>query len=332
MIPMREPPSARRRQLLRILGLLASAGYTVEGRSEYPARPVLLVVPGGAGGITDVFTRLLQVAVQEALGQPVVIENRIGAGGVTPSREVARAAPNGYTLLVGSLGSDVIAPLVKPSYDLDILRDLAPVTRLVNDTGIILGAPNLPVDDLAGLIALARRAPQPLQFGTPGVGTTGHLIAELLALRTGIKLEQIPYKTSSQTYVDLMAGRIPLVFSFVAGVHAQVTAGRMKALAVTTARRCSALPDVPTVQESGVPDFDIATWYGVLAPRGTPPEIADRVYRAFASALRTADVRARLAELGAEAVGNTPAEFAAQIRADVERWSAVVRAAHIVIE
>ena len=329
---MREPPSARRRQLLRILGLLASAGYAVEGRSQYPARPVLLVVPAGVGAVHDGFARLVQTAAQEALGQPLVIENRVGTGGVMGSIDVAHAAPDGYTLLVGSLGANVIAPLVKPSYDLDILRDFVPVSKLVNDTGIILGAPNLPVDDLAGLIALARRAPQPLQFGTPGVGTTGHLMAELLAQRTGIKLQQIPYRTTSQAYVDLMAGRLPLVFSFVAGVLGQVAAGRMKALAVTTARRSRVLPDVPTVQESGVPDFDIATWYGVLAPRKTPPEIVERVYRAFASALRTADVRARLAELGAEAVGNTPAEFAVQIRADVERWSAVVRAAHIVVE
>ena len=329
---MRDPPNARRRQLLRLLGLLASGAYAARAWSEYPTRQLVLVVPGGAGGVTDVLARLLQAAAQEALGQPLVIENRIGAGGITASREVARATPDGYTLLVGSLGTDVIAPLVKPSFDLDIVRDLTPVSKLVNDTGIILGAPNLPVDDLAGLIAFARSAPQPVQFGTPGVGTAGHLIAELLAQRTGIKLQQIPYKTTSQAYVDLMAGRVPLVFSFVAGARTQIAAGRMKALAVTTARRSSVLPDVPTVQESGVPDFDIATWYGVLAPRGTPPEIVDRAYRAFASALGTAEVRARLAGLGAEAVGNTPDEFAAQIRTDVERWSAVVRAAHIRVE
>jgi tripartite-type tricarboxylate transporter receptor subunit TctC len=324
----------RRRRLLRGAALLMTGAWVESGRAEYPTRPVLWIVPGGAGGAADTFARMLQAPAQEALGAPLVIDNRVGAGGIVGSREVVRAAPDGYTLLIGSLGTNVIAPLVTPSYNIDIVRDFTPVTKLVNDAGIILGAPGLPVDDLAGLLALAlaRSAPAPLQFGTPGVGTSGHLIAELLALRTGVKLQQVPYKTTAQAYVDLMADRLQLVFAFVAGVQGYVRSGRMKALAVTTAKRVSALPQVPTVEEGGVPDFDIATWYGVLAPSLTPAPIVARIHQAMTYALRTPEVLLRLADAGAEPVGNAPAEFAAQIRADVERWAAVVKAAGIRVQ
>jgi tripartite-type tricarboxylate transporter receptor subunit TctC len=319
----------RRRTVLRAVSLLGAAFYPMLATAQYPARAIQLVVPSGAGASTDVVARIIQFPVQQELGQPLVIDNRAGAGGVIGTREVVRSPPDGYTLLVASMGTQVLVPLLVADAGFDTLRDLAPITKLIDVPGIILATPGLPVQDLSELIALARVSPEPLAYGTPGVGTSAHLIAELLCVRTGIKLLHIPYKTSPQSYADLMAGRIPLVFTLVTGVQGLVASGKMKPIAVTGARRISALPQVPTVQESGVPDFDVVSWYGLMAPAGTPTAVLDRLYQAVKTALLSDEVRNRMEGLGAEVAGSTPAEFAAELRAEFSLWAEVVRTAKI---
>jgi tripartite-type tricarboxylate transporter receptor subunit TctC len=319
-----------RRTLIKAAVLLAGGICPALARAApYPERPIRLVVPGGAGASTDAVARIIQPAGQQALGQPLVVENIVGAGGIVGTLEVVRSQPDGYTVLLASMGTHVLVPLLVTTAGFDTLRDLAPVTKLVNVPGIILATPGLPVQNLSELIALARTSPQPLAYGTPGVGTSAHLIAELLSARAGIKLLQIPYKSSSQSYVDLMAGRIPLVFTLVTGVQGLVASGQMKPIAVTGARRISALPQVPTVQESGIPDFDVVSWYGLMAPAGAPAEAIERLHQSMKQVLRIDEVRNRLANLGAETVGNPPAEFASELRAELQKWGELIRAAKI---
>jgi tripartite-type tricarboxylate transporter receptor subunit TctC len=319
-----------RRTLIKAAALIAGGIYPkLAGAAGYPERPIRLVVPGGAGGSTDAVARIIQSAAQQRLGKPLVIENIVGAGGVVGTLEVVRSPPDGYTLLLASMGTHVLVPLLVPTAGFDTLRDLAPVTKLVSVPGIILATPDLPVQTLSELIAFARAAPQPLAYGTPGVGTSAHLIAELLCARAGIKLLQIPYKSSPQSYVDLMAGRIPLVFTLVTGVQGLVASGQMKPIAVTGARRISVLPQVPTVQESGIPDFDVVSWYGLMAPAGTPGATIERLRQSMKDVLRIDEVRNRLADLGAETAGNSPAEFAAELREEFQKWSELIRVAKI---
>ncbi|HEY7787115.1 MAG TPA: tripartite tricarboxylate transporter substrate binding protein [Casimicrobiaceae bacterium] len=321
--------SIRRRRALKLLAALAAARYPVVALARYPDRAVRLIVPGGAGASTDAVARIVQLHAQEALGQSLIVDNRAGAGGVVGTLEAVRSPPDGYTLLVASLGTHVLRQLLVSDTGFDTLRDLSPITKLVDVPGIILAAPDLPVRNLGELIALARASSRPLAYGTPGIGTSAHLIAELLCARTGIKLLQVPYSNSPRSYADLTAGRIPLAFSLVTGVQGQVMSGRMKAIAVTSARRVRSLPQVPTVEESGIRDFDVTSWYGVMAPAGTPAPVLERAHKAFARTLHLADVEDRLANIGASAVGNTPAAFKAQIEADFKRWAAVIRDANI---
>jgi len=329
---MADTMNRQRRRALQAAALIGTVGFPGLGRALFPARPVEIIVPGGAGGSTDVVARIIQLPGGGALGQPIVIDNRAGAGGIVGTLHAIRSEPDGYTMLLGSLGGHVLVPLLKPKVGFDTLRHLAPVTRLVNLPAIILATPDFPARNLTELIALARASRQPLAYGTPGVGSTGHVIAELLCQRTGIKLLHVPYRTSSQSYTDLLGGRIPLLFTLITGVQQQVASGRMKGVAVTTARRVSALPNVPTIEESGIRDFDIASWYGLMVPAGTPAPQVDRLQRAIGEALRSEEVRTRYEDIGAEVVGDTPMQFAAQLRADFKRWREVIQTANIVVD
>ena len=317
--------------MLQAAALVGAAGFPTLTRALFPSRPVELIVPGGAGGATDTIARVLQVPWGKTLGQPIIIDNRAGAGGIVGTLDAVRSAPDGYTTLLTSLGTHVLIPLLIPKAGFDTLRDLAPVTRLANVPAIILATPDFPAHNLTELIALARASPEPLAYGTPGVGSTGHVIAELLCQRTGIKLLHIPYKSSSQSYTDLIGGRVPLLFTLVTGVQPQVASGKLKGIAVTTARRVSVLPDVPTIQESGIPDFDIAAWLGVMVPAGTATPLVDRLQRAIGEALRMDEVRTRFNDLGAEVIGDTPAQFATQLQVDFKRWREVIRTANIIV-
>ena len=318
----------KRRTFLATAAALAAAPFPSRATHGYPERYVRLIVPGGAGGATDAVARIPQPGAQRVLGQPLVIENRTGAAGSVGTMDAVRSAPDGYTLLVASLGTHVLRPLmVKERYD--TLRDLSPITRLVDVPGVILAAPDLPVADLHELIALAKASREPLAYGTPGVGSTAHLIAELLSQRAGIRLLHVPYSNSAASYKDVMAGRLALAFSLATGVKGHVDGGRMKAIAVTSRDRLASLANVPTVEESGIADFDITSWYGIMAPADTPLAVRSIVHGAFVAALRGDETAASLAGLGARIVASSPEEFEATLREDFRRWSAVIDAAHL---
>ena len=299
---------------------------------EYPDKPLRIIVPFAPAGVTDNAARVIAEPLGARLGQQVLIENRPGAGGNIGTQLVAQAAPDGYTLLLAYDGTLVINPHVYAKIPFDSVKDFAPVTKLGDATLILVAHPSLPARDLAQFISLAKNSSRPYPYGTSGTGNTTHLVGELLKQRTGIALEHIPYKGGGQAITDVLGGQIPLVFTAVATAQQYVKSGRLVALAVPSARRSSALPDTPTFIESGIFDFDVDSWVGIMAPARTPRAIVDRLQREITAVLRTPAVRERYAALGIEPVGNSPEDFAANIRADLSRWEKVVKAANIRVD
>ena len=295
---------------------------------SYPTKPVRVVVPFSPGGVADSSARVLADRLGARLGQAIVVENRPGASGNLGTAAVAAAAPDGYTLLLGFDGTMVINPHVYPSLPWDTLRDFAPITKLGDATLILVAHPSVQAKDLRELLVLKEK----FSYGTAGTGSTPHLAGELLAQRTGIALTHVPYKGGGQAMGDVVGGQIPLVFTAVATAQQFVKSGRLKGLGVPAARRSGSLPEVPTFIESGLEGFVVDSWTGILAPAKTPAEILARLQKEIAAVLGEPDIRSRYASLGIEPVGNTPAQFAEQIRADLARWEKVVRQAHIRIE
>ncbi len=295
---------------------------------SYPTKPVRVVVPFSPGGVADSSARVLADRLGARLGQAVVVENRPGASGNLGTAAVASAPSDGYTLLLGFDGTMVINPHVYSSLPWDTLRDFAPVTKLGDATLILVAHPSVPAKSIGELVALKK----PLSYGTAGTGSTPHLAGELLAQRTGIALTHVPYKGGGQAIGDVVGGQIPLVFTAVATAQQFVKSGRLIGLGVPAARRSGSLPEVPTFIESGLEGFVVDSWTGILAPAKTPAEILARLQKEIAAVLGEPDIRSRYATLGIEPVGNTPAQFAEQIRADLARWEKVVRQANIRIE
>jgi tripartite-type tricarboxylate transporter receptor subunit TctC len=273
------------------------------GPAPYPNRTIHLIVPFTAGNQLDVFARLIGDRLADSMGQPVIVENRPGASGNAASEAVAKAAPDGYTLLV----SGVLITLLPQTYGsraVDPVVAFAPITRL---------------------------AQQPIAYATSGVGTAQHIAMTMLSQRAGIETLHVPFANSGQLVASVLSGEVPVAMSFPGTVEPHVNAGRLKALAVTSARRAAAWPDVPTVAESGFAGFDVQSWAGVLAPAGTPPDIIDRLHREIVRILGMPEVRSAFLAQSAEPVGNTPAEFAAEIRSSVARWAPVIKAAGITV-
>ena len=295
---------------------------------SYPTKPVRVVVPFSPGGVADSSARVLADRLSARLGQAIVVENRPGASGNLGTASVAAAAPDGYTLLLGFDGTMVINPHVYSSLPWNTLRDFAPVTKLGDATLILVAHPSVPAKDLKELLKLKEK----FSYGTAGTGSTPHLAGELLAQRTGIELTHVPYKGGGQAMGDVVGGQIPLVFTAVATAQQFVKSGRLKGLGVPAARHSGSLPEVPTFIESGLEGFVVDSWTGILAPAKTPGEILARLQKEIAAVLGEPDIRSRYATLGIEPVGNTPAQFAEQIRADLARWEKVVRQANIRIE
>ena len=295
---------------------------------SYPTKPVRVVVPFSPGGVADSSARVLADRLGARLGQAIVVENRPGASGNLGTAAVAAAAPDGYTLLLGFDGTMVINPHVYPSLPWDTLRDFAPITKLGDATLILVAHPSVQAKDLRELLVLKEK----FSYGTAGTGSTPHLAGELLAQRTGIALTHVPYKGGGQAMGDVVGGQIPLVFTAVATAQQFVKSGRLKGLGVPAARRSGSLPEVPTFIESGLEGFVVDSWTGILAPAKTPAEILARLQKEIAAVLGEPDIRSRYATLGIEPVGNTPEEYAAQVRADFAMWEGVVRKAKIRIE
>ena len=308
-----------------LLGILVSVAQA----QEWPARPIRLIVPFAPGGVTDNAARVIAEPLSVRLGQQVVAENRPGAGGNIGTHAVAQAEPDGYTLLLGYDGTLVINPHVYAKIPFDTLRDFAAVTKLGDATLILVAHPG-GVRSLRELIEAAKT--KPFSYGTSGTGNTTHLVAELLKQRTGARLEHVPYKGGGQAIVDVVGGQIPLVFTAIATAQQYVHNGRLLALGVPSARRSSALPDVPTFEESGIKPFDVSSWVGILAPARTPKPIVERLHKELAAVLQTPFVKERYAVLGIEPVGNSPAQFTEEMRADLARWRDVVKAANVRVE
>jgi len=291
---------------------------------DYPNRPVKIIVPFTAGGVADNSARLVAERLTTRMKQSFVVESKPGAGGNIGNEFVAKSAPDGYTLLLGFDSTLVINPLIFSNIGFDPIKDFAPITKLGDSTLVLLATKALPVNNVQELIAYAKKTPG-LSFGTGGAGSPAHLAGELLNIRAGIQLQHIPYKGGSQSMADLIGGHVPLVITAVATSVGYINSGQIKALGVLSAKRSPALPDTPTFAESGLDGFEVPTWAGLLAPANTPPAIVDKLYRETAAVLADPGLRKSYADLGLEPVGNTPAAFAAQIRAGLAGWEPVVK-------
>ncbi|HEV7267156.1 MAG TPA: tripartite tricarboxylate transporter substrate-binding protein [Falsiroseomonas sp.] len=306
---------------------LLAASLTLPGLARAqgvwaPDRPVRLVVPFAPGGSQDVLGRLFAQAVSQAVGQNVVVENRAGAGGMLGAETVARAAPDGTTLLLATAGQLTIAKAVGRRLSYDPIADFAPILHLSDSPVALLAAPDLSAADLPALLDHCRRAPQPLPYASTGIGTNTHLIMEDLKARERLNIEHVPYRGAAAAFNDLMASRIALMFVSVPSVLG-FSGGQLRVMAVTSRARFPAIPEVPTMIEGGVPDFEASIWTGLAAPAATPASAIERWRAEFARALEGDLVRSRLAALGAVANGAGPAEFGALLRQDLDRWTRV---------
>ena len=306
--------------------LLTTAGALAAGAQDYPSRPITLIVPYAAGGGNDVMARAAADKMSRTLGQQVVIENRGGAGGSIATRQIARSAPDGYTLGLGGTGTLAINPTLYPNVGYDPRKDFAPVGLIATSPLVVVVNPALPVRSVPELIDLARKEPGKLNFASAGTGSGIHLAAEYFATLAGIKLTHVPYKGSSPALTDLVGGHVSIYFSSLPPAVGLVKEGKVRALAVTSAKRSAIFPDLPTVAEVALPGYEAVLHYGIVAPAGTPRGIINKLGVALRAAVMSDDLRARLADDGAEPLASTPEEYAADIDREETKWSAVVKA------
>jgi tripartite-type tricarboxylate transporter receptor subunit TctC len=312
--------------------IVLCGSFDLARSDDYPTRPITLIVPFPPGGSTTVMARNVADKMSAALGQPVVVENRGGAGGTIGTRSVAKAAPDGYTILLSYTATMAIAPSMNVNAGYDPRKDFVPIGMIGFAPNVLVVHPSLPVRSVAELIAYAKAAPAPVQYGSPGVGTVNHLAGEYLASETGVKLQHVPYKGNGPAMGDLLGGHIPMMFVPIPVALGNVKAGTLRGLAITTAKRSGLLPDLPTLAEGGVPGFDVALRYGLMAPTGTPPAVIARLNKELNAALATEDVKQRLATEGAEALPGTPEAYAADVDADEKKWSGLVKKLGIKVE
>lgn len=317
---------------LLALSLLAAGQSAAAAASGYPDRPIRLIVPFGAGGTTDILARAVGQALSETLGQSIVVENHPGANGNIGTGLVARAAPDGYTLLLEADGTMVINPNLYAQLPFRPEQDLAPVSRVALVPLVIVANPGLKADTVRQLVALSKSGKATLDFGSAGTGSMGHLTGELLKAKTGIQMTHIPYKSGGQAVSDVVAGRVSMLITALAVADPFLKSGKLKAIAVTSAERFPGAPSIPTVAESGVPGFDSSSWYGLLAPAGTPAPILDKLHAALARVLLTPEMKARMQELGALPVVDTPEQFKGIIHEGIGRWAGIIKSAHISIQ
>ncbi len=316
---------------MRPLAVLLLALFVANAHAQYPARAVRMVVPFPAGGPTDVLTRVVAQKLAERWRQPVVVENKPGAGGAIGSDFVAKSAPDGYTLLMATSSTHSIGPaLQKLPYDPQ--KDFTPIAHVWSAPNVMVVSPALGVSDVKGFIALAKAKPGQLNFASSGIGTIPHLSAELFKLLAGVDLVHVPYKGTGLSIPDIATGQVAVLFDSIVTAQQHARTGKVKMLAVSTAQRSPLLPELPTMQEAGVPEYESNTWFGLFAAAGTPREIAAKV-NADANALAQAgDVRERFAAAGAELAGGSPEAFAQLVRAEFDKWSRVIRAANVKVQ
>lgn len=292
----------------------------------YPSRTIRLVVPFPAGGTTDILARAAAQRLTESLGQPVVIDNRPGAGGNIGSDIVAKSAPDGYTLLMGTVGTHAINPSLYSKMPYDHVKDFIPVVLVAAVPNVLVVNPSLPVHSVGDLIKLAKAKPGAINFASSGSGTSIHLSGELFKTMAHVDMTHVPYKGSAPALTDLIGGQVDVMFDNLPSSLAQIKGGKLRAVAVTSLKRAPALPDVPTIAESGLPGFEASSWFGVLAPAGTPFPVIARINSEVNKWLQSPDAREQLLAQGAEAAGGTPESFALHIRAETDKWAKVVKA------
>ena len=310
------------KKLLAAFSLLAFA--LAAQAQPYPTRPIRIVVPFGPGGFTDVAARILQKELGPALGQPIVIENKPGAGSTIGTAEIAKAQPDGYTLVMIST-AHVISPHLYKSIPYDPVKDFAPVMKLAEGPYVLVVHPSLPARTVSQLIALARAQPDTIDYASSGNGSAQHLVGALFVTMAGAPLSHVPYKGSSQAMNDVLGGQVKVSFVGVPNALANLNAGKIKALAVSTRKRYSELPDVPTLDEAGVKGFDATIWLGLLAPPGTPRDIVQKLNATITRVLSAPDARKLMASAGVEVATSTPEEFGALLQSELDRWGKVVR-------
>src|SRR5665647_2427043 len=317
---------------LALVWLALFGAQTLAAADEYPSRPITLIVPFPPGGSTTVMARNVSDPMSAALGQPIVVENRGGAGGTIGTRFAAKANPDGYTILLSYTGTFSIAPSAYANPGYDPRKDFAPIGMIGVAPNLLVVNPATPVHSMAELIAYAKASKSPLQYGSPGVGTVNHLAGEMLANEIGAKLQHIPYKGNGPALGDLLGNHIPMMFLPIPVALGNVKAGTLRALAVSSAKRSSLLPDLPTMAETGVPGFDVALRYGLVAPAGTPRPIIERLNKALNAALASGEVQKRLANEGADALPGTPEDYATDIDHEEKKWGDLVRKLGLKVE
>ena len=317
------------KRIVFIFAALCALAVPAFGQS-YPNQPLRLIVPFPPGGVTDVMARTVAVRLAEELGQPVVVDNRAGASGIVGAEGAAHAAPDGYTLLMGNISTLAINSATFAKLPYDPVKSFAPVSMVAIQPLLIVVHPTLPAKTLAELVSLAKAKPDTLAYGT--AGSSIHLAVEQFSTIAGIRMNHIPYKGSAPAITDLVGGQIQVLFDPFSTVYPQVGAGKARALAVTTERRSSVAPEIPTVAESGYPGFDVSSWQGIVVPAGTPKEIVDRLNRTLLKILGEAGVKAQFAKQGAEASPSTPEAFGAYIAVEIARWQKVARDAGVTAE
>ena len=314
-----------------MLPLLAASPLALA--QSWPSKPIRLVVPFPAGGATDLLARAIAQGIGNGFGQPIVVDNRPGAGGTLGSAEVAKAVPDGHTLLMSTSSTHAIAPHLNPNLPYNAEADFTPVAQVANATNIVLVPKDLPVASIKDLIAYARARPGQLNYASSGNGTIVNLTAEAFKAQAGVFIVHIPYRGTALAIPDLVSGKVQLLFDSIVSGLPHVKDGKLKALAVTGAKRSALVPEIPTVAESGLPGFESNTWFGIYGPKGMSADITHRVATELQRALQKPDVAERLARLGAEPVGDAgPARFAAMVKADSARWAALIRDRKITAE
>ncbi|MCX7136480.1 MAG: tripartite tricarboxylate transporter substrate binding protein [Proteobacteria bacterium] len=311
-------------RLLFSLGACALAAPPVWPQN-FPSHPIRFVIPFAPGGPADVSARTLAVKLTETLGQNIVIDNRPGGGGIVAAEIVARARPDGHTILLCSTSVMVINPIVTPDVPYNALRDFAPVSLVSSSPYLLLTHATFPATLVKELVAIAKAKPGTLNFGSAGIGSTSHLVAEIFRSMAGIAMTHVPYKGSALAATDLMAGQLQVLFESVSSALPNVNSGRLRALGISTLKRFALTPQVPPIAESGVPGYQAATWQGVCAPAGTPKPVLAVLNRTVVDAARAPATVQRYAALGAEAVGSTPEEFTAFVKAEIPRWTKAIR-------
>ena len=322
-----------RRRFIGGLGAAAALGQFAHGpaalaqraaASDYPGKPIRLLCPFAPGGGVDITARVIAQKLTESWGQPVVVENRPGANGTIAVELAAKAAPDGYTLTMISSSHSVNETLQK-HHEYDLTRDLVPVTQATVQPYVLVVNPGVQARSVQDLVAIAKAKPGTLTYGSSGIGGFSHLAGALFASLAGIELTHVPYKGGAPAMADVISGQIQMLFSTLLQSHGHITSGRLRALAVTTAKRSASSPDVPTMQEAGVPGYEISGWYGVMAPAATPPAIVEKLNQAIVRVLRAPETHQRLAVDGSEPVGNSSAQFGEHIRSEIAKWRNLIR-------